>query len=266
MWIEGIFTKEDISGILTQAMPITLDLDDAGNHVTLHEPKSVELIPERGLRVECAANVLWTVLGIQVPITLHKVTALLRPEIVKGDHGDKLVFGLLIEHADFAGMPAMIDDRLTEKINEAVEAEHLDLSWDFSETLGGAFPMPASLRPLDTLSLNVAWGKLRVTEEAFVLAISFHSDITRHSDDAVALHDSAQPAPESALDHEANLPLDGPRRAKLAVAPRALSNRADKIVALGAAGFALGAMSLYTAFRLGSRRARREGLDAWLLR
>ncbi|MDB4998641.1 MAG: hypothetical protein JWM74_6073, partial [Myxococcaceae bacterium] len=245
------------------AMPITLDLDDEGNHVTLHEPKSVELIPDRGLRVECAANVLWTVLGIQVPITLHKVTAILRPEIVKGEHGDKLVFGLVIEHADFAGVPTMIDDHLTDKINEAVEAEHLDLSWDFSESLSGAFPMPASLRPLDTLSLTVAWGKLRVTEEAFVLAISFHSDISRHETTGPSAHPklNANPEPEP----EPVRSLDARRRAELAIPPRQISRRAEKVVALGAAGL-VGAMSLYTAFRLGTRRARREGLDAWLLR
>jgi hypothetical protein len=263
MWIEGIFTKDDINRILTRAMPLTIALDDEGNHVTLHEPKSVELIPDRGLRVQCAAHLLWKVLGIQVPITLHTVTALLRPAIEKTEKGESLVFGLVIEHADFAGIPSVIDDHLTDKINVALEAEHLDLAWNFSETLSGAFALPESLRPLDKLSLDVAWGKLRITEEAFVMAVSFHSEMTRHDDTvapAAARAEPAAPAVEAA-------PESAPARlAKLAVKPRPLTRRAEKVVALGAAGLAVGAMSLYTAFRLGTRRARREGLDAWLLR
>jgi hypothetical protein len=250
MWIEGIFTKADIEHILTSAMPITIEVDDEGNHVTLSELTKVELVPDLGLRVECAANVLWTVLGIHVPITLHAVTVLLRPKIVKGAHGDALAFGLVIEHADFAGIPTVIDDQITDKINAALEAEHLDLSWAFSETLSGSFPLPPSLRPLDTLSLQVAWGKLRVTDEAFVMAISFHSDVTRHNGNAVVA-----PAPEPVLAPA----IEVDRAIELRWRGREGTSRGAEIVALGAAGLALG-VSLYSAFRLGTRRAR---LHAW---
>jgi hypothetical protein len=258
MWIEAIFAKEDLERILERAMPMTIDIDAAGNHVTLREPKNVALIADRGLRVECAANVLWTVLGIHVPITLHSVTALLRPEIVKGPHGDALVFGLVIEHADFAGIPSVIDDHLTDKINAALEAEHLDLSWDFSETLSGSFALPASLRPLDALSLSVAWGKLRVTEEAFVMAISFHSEVTRHEAD-----EAARSTPAPAIETAPSVEREAPTRtlARSTEAPLGAG-----IVALGATGIALGIVGLYGAFRLGARGARREGMGSWLHR
>lgn len=101
VWTEAIFTGEDLARILTRVMPLTIDIDDAGNHFLLHDPKAVELVADQGVRLQCAANVLWTVLGLHVPVTLHSVSVLLRPEIVKRAEGETLV----IEHADFASVP-----------------------------------------------------------------------------------------------------------------------------------------------------------------
>jgi hypothetical protein len=48
--------------------------------------------------------------------------------------------------------------------------------------LSHRFHLPPLLESLDSLSLNVAWGKVRVTDEAMVLAISFHAAVSRRGE------------------------------------------------------------------------------------
>ena len=54
-----------------------------------------------------------------------------------------------------------------------------ELAWNFSKTLSHAFALPSFLEPLECFKLHVAWGEVKVTADALVLAISFHSEVTR---------------------------------------------------------------------------------------
>ncbi|GAC1588813.1 MAG: hypothetical protein NVS3B20_16420 [Polyangiales bacterium] len=175
------------------------------------------------------------------------MTAMLRPVIIKASTGDDaLAFKLSIEKADFAGLPAMVDDRITEKVNHAL-ATKLALCWNFSETLSRSVDLPVSFRPLETLKLKVAWGKVRVTDEAMVMAISFHSDIERHGTRAFP----SDSPPKQVLDAPAS--PDSPAVMSRDTSDPASISATDALT-LGASALALVIGGAYGAYRLASPR------------
>ena len=237
MWIEAILVEDDINRLLGQLMPLSFDVGSAGDRVVLSDPRQVTFVAGEGVRLECEAKVRWTVAGIPVPFTVHDVRAMLRPEVVKGVDGrDSLAFSLLIEHADFAAIPTIVDERITDKVNDALRT-HMALSWNFSEMLSRSVDLPESLHPLRRLSLEVAWGKLRVTDEAVVMAISFHSScFGRESVPA--------PAPLAAR----------PQRVETLVTTRGASPTGASAMLAGGALLALVSGGVYGGYLLGGRQ------------
>jgi hypothetical protein len=178
MWLEAILSNEDLTALVGQLAPLTIPLADQG-HLEVTDPHDITLVAGVGLRLICKAKLRWPVLGIDVPITLKSVTVVLRPEIAKDESGESLVFKLEIEHADFAGIPTMLDTRITEKVNKELAAKHVELAWDFKKSLSHVFKLPESLQPIDAIALDVAWGEIKVTDKALVFAVSFHAAVTR---------------------------------------------------------------------------------------
>src|ERR1700716_537168 len=111
MWVEAIVPRDDIARLLGEALPLTIHFGapETQHSLGLYDLEDVRLVPDVGLRVVCKARVHWPVLGIDLPISLKTLTAVLAPTIGKGPHGDTLVFRAFIEHADFAGLPSGID-------------------------------------------------------------------------------------------------------------------------------------------------------------
>src|SRR5688500_1183411 len=114
---------------------------------------------------------------VNVPIRLHCLTLILRPHVVPGGEGDALRIRVEIESANLGGGPAYQDEGVVIALNTVLASK--ELRWDFTKTLRQVVPLSASLEPLEKLSIRVAWGKQRVTEEAFVLALSFDLDFVR---------------------------------------------------------------------------------------
>jgi hypothetical protein len=243
MWIEAIFANEDFVRLVNQLLPVSIVLNDGGDHISLHDPGVVSLVPDRGVRVTCKASVRWTIIGIHVPITLHTVQVLLRPEIVKHEGGkDTLVMRLVIEDADLAGVPAFLDEKIRHKVNDVMKTKHVQLTWDFGEMLTRSVGLPATLQPLQSLALEVAWGKVKVTDEAMVLAISFHSHLSR---EPYLAPPSVRPAAPLRV-------VDPPAIAALAETPTATP------LVLGGAVLALALSGAYGAMRVTSP-SRRNG-------
>lgn len=192
MWIEALVTSDDLERLLARALPLTVQLGD-GHSLDLYELASVKLVTGEGMRAACKARVHWPVIGVELPIVLHSLDILLRPFI--DETGERLVFGIQLEHADVAGIPTLIDNQITSAINTKLAEHHLDLGWDFSGTLTHLFSLPKMIEPLDALALRVAWGKVRITEEGFVLAISFHADVIRENEPHHALAARQRPLP-----------------------------------------------------------------------
>jgi hypothetical protein len=178
MWLEAIVSKEDLLTLLPSLLPLKFDLSDGGD-IFLHDPSGITLVAGSGLRFTCKAKLHYPVLGLKVPVTVSSVSALVRPRIVKAEGGEQLVFGLEVEHVDFAGLPELLDTAITDKITAALRARPLELSWGFQSTLSHTFALPPSLAPLASIGLHAKWGEVRVTEEALVLAVAVQTEVVR---------------------------------------------------------------------------------------
>jgi hypothetical protein len=180
MWIEAIITKEDFTNVLGQLLPVKIHLDDddsTDRWLYLDRPTEIELVPEKGLRVACPAEIMWSVSVVNVPIKLHTLQVLLRPEIVTKQRGDILVFDITLEEADIKGLPALVDHTVMKAVNEALARK--ELAWDFTKTLTNTVDMPKLLDPIDSLTIHPAWGKRRVDAEAMVLVLSINLTFNR---------------------------------------------------------------------------------------
>ena len=178
MRAEAILSEADLVALVAELIPVKILLGNEGNF-SIDEATSVSLVADLGLRIVCKAKVHWPVLGVSVPITLHSLTGILVPSIVRRPSGDVLVFKLQIEQADLAGVPAMIDAKITDKLNHELASEKAELAWDFTKTLSHAFSLPRRLEPLDAFELHVAAGEVKITAEALVLSVAFRAKITR---------------------------------------------------------------------------------------
>ena len=182
MWIEAIITKDDFANAIRSITPVRIHFDDndkTNRWLFLGQPTNVELVAEKGIRISCPAEIMWSMVGVNVPIKLHTLQVLLRPEIVAKPTGHVLAFNLELEEADFKLIPALIDAGIMKAVNAALAAQ--DLAWDFTKTLTNSVKMPKQLDPIETLEIKVNWGKRRVDDEAVVLVVSFQLDFIRRA-------------------------------------------------------------------------------------
>jgi hypothetical protein len=182
MWIEAIVTQEDLRAVLDQLLPMKIHLDkDESKERWLHLDRAtdIELLADKGLRVACPAEIMWSVSVVNIPIKLHTLRVVLKPEIVRKHHGDVLSFHIQLEEADIAGLPALVDHTIMHAVNEALAGK--DLAWDFTKTLSRTVPFPGVLDPIDGLAIRVHWGKCRIGAEAIALVVSF--DLAFHRGD-----------------------------------------------------------------------------------
>jgi hypothetical protein len=185
MWIEVILSRDDLVRVLGEAFPFTIHLNGATaeHSLSLTDLGEVTLLADVGLRVVCKARVRWPVLGIDVPVAVNSLTLLLLPTIGRTNAGEEtLAFRASIEHADFAGLPSLVDNGITAAINAKLAAKEAALSWRFTKALTYVARLPAILEPLESFAIRPAWGKVRITDDAIVYAASFHSALVRRGD------------------------------------------------------------------------------------
>jgi hypothetical protein len=172
MWAEAIVLQQDLTALLGQLLPAAIRLGEDGE-LYLGEPTGVALVADVGLRVVCGATLRWEVLGIHVPITIESIAVVVRPEIETRSEGHRLVFKIQVEHACVAGLPRVLDDRVTDLVNRELAAKHVELSWRYAATLSHAFELPLSLQSHDQLALEVVDARVKATGNALGLAIRF---------------------------------------------------------------------------------------------
>lgn len=178
MWLEAVVLQEDLSTLVAELTPLTIRLGDDGR-LLLSEPSDVSLVEDVGLRVVCKAQLHWSILGLSVPVTLHSLTLLLKPAIARRDDHWALVFSLEIEHADLAGVPDVIDARVTELVNHELAAKRVELSWGYSRTLSHVFDLPSTLEPPEQLDVTAGRAQVKATRNALALAIEMQTHVLR---------------------------------------------------------------------------------------
>src|SRR6187549_145060 len=99
MKLEATLPCDDLSALIHQLLPLKAALgEDGGAYLLVDEPRSVQLVPATGLRVDSSAKLSWPVLGISVPVVLNAISMMLRPRVVRRADGLVLVFQVEIEH------------------------------------------------------------------------------------------------------------------------------------------------------------------------
>lgn len=202
MWVEAILTKDDLSLVIAELCPVTLALGDGApgeQYLTLLNPTDVSLVPERGLRVTCEAEVRWPVLGVEVPVRVASITLLLSVVLTPDLGEEVLAFKPELEAMDLSWVPSVVDAAIVEKINQELSRKQVELTWHFTKTLSHLFALPRLLSPVNALDVRVAWGKVRVSEEAMVMAVSLHTHVLREEagEQALARVSSAPIAPSA---------------------------------------------------------------------
>ena len=183
MWAELIIPGSDLEHLLRQAVPLTIYFGaDRKHSLGVSALGEARLVTGLGLRAVCKGTVTWPVLGVELPMTLNSFTLLMLPMVGAGEHGDILRFRFSIEHADFAGIPSGLDKRITDAINAKLDGKDVELTWDCSRGLTHLAPLPRILDPLASFAIRPAWATVKITEEAVVYAMSFHSAIVRRGE------------------------------------------------------------------------------------
>lgn len=184
MFLEVLVTHEELRALLMSALPLTILLDDTdGSHsLALGDLTEIAIVPEMGVRLTCRALLHWPVLGINAPLTLNSLRVLFIPAVTPSPTGEGLTFRVEVEHVDISGVPSALDDTISRAVNARLAARHLELSWDFSKTFARVVPLPSLLEPLESLSICAAWGKVKITEQALVFALSLHNALVRRGD------------------------------------------------------------------------------------
>ncbi|MEO8874158.1 MAG: hypothetical protein ABI461_01110 [Polyangiaceae bacterium] len=181
MRLEAIVTRDDLERVAKQFAPLKLNLGDGGGTLEIDDPSDIRLVPAVGLHMQCTAHLHWPVLGIKIPITIKPLTVRVLPSIDKREKGDALVLTFQIEHADVAIVPTIIDNEITNLINRELVKNHLDVAWNFADTLTRDIDMPKSLGHIKSLGLHVQAGAVRVSDDALILTISLTTTV--HRDD-----------------------------------------------------------------------------------
>lgn len=176
MWLEAIFSREDVEEVAERFAPLRLRLRKGGSLVLL-APRDVSLLPEEGIALTCDATLHWPLLGIDVPISLRGVLTRVVPTIEQRANGATLVVRMRIDHAGVAILPALFDHAIAEQINRELRRKHVELAWTFVETLSHAFALPAGLASAEAFSIRAIAGKVNVTQAALGLAVDFEASV-----------------------------------------------------------------------------------------
>jgi hypothetical protein len=187
MWLEAVLTRDDLSSIVDQFAPLEIRLGENGR-LLLAGPTKVDLVEGAGISVECDATLNWSVLGIDVPVTMRGLKVLVRPVVETPVEGEVLAFTLQIDHAGVSSL-SILDDRAAALVNEELERKNVGLRWNFPKTLTHSFSLPDALLSAEAISLTAQAGTVKVSDSALGLAVSFCTRVTRRAKGA------ASPAP-----------------------------------------------------------------------
>jgi hypothetical protein len=181
MRLQAVLPRSEIDSLLNELLPLTVLLggDENERRLVLRDPRAVTFVPGEGMTLSCTADIRWSLLGITVPIHLRELTVMLAPRISMRAGTPALVFGLSIAHADLAGVPAVLDAHLVDRLNQALEERQVQLAWEFAKTLTHSFALPALLANVRSFNLGVGESAVEVVVDALVLSVELLASVTR---------------------------------------------------------------------------------------
>jgi len=176
MWVEALLAKDDLDKAMSDLCPLRIRLEKEGN-ILISDPRDLVLIAGVGLRMSVTVDLHWPILGIQVPVSVRSATLEVRPQILKKQEGEDLTFKLHIDDVDLSMLPEFVDRGVVDLVNAELDAKHVELAWSFTKTLSHVFALPDVLASAGAIDLRAAWGSVKITDEALVLAVSFRATV-----------------------------------------------------------------------------------------
>lgn len=180
MQLEITLDQSDIERLLRAVTPVRIRLGDGvADWIQLEPPKTVALVPDRGVRIETAGSFRASLGVIDVPVLLEKVTFVLRPVVDDAAGSPELKFGIEIEDGDLFRIPALVDRGIQAVVNRQLRPPATPLSWPFALTLGGQWDLPNRILPPQRFCLGVARGEVSVTHAGVSFRVEFDGSLER---------------------------------------------------------------------------------------
>src|SRR5262245_19882591 len=107
MRLEAHLTTGDLQDALYQLTPmaVSLDPDSPSRRLSIKPPREVSLLDGQGLRVVLDLQLQWDLIGVRLPVTLRRVSLLLKPVIELIEGQPALVFVPQLQEADLSAIP-----------------------------------------------------------------------------------------------------------------------------------------------------------------
>ncbi|HEX7602740.1 MAG TPA: hypothetical protein VF316_14085 [Polyangiaceae bacterium] len=179
MWLQATFTTADLAHAFERICPAHVRIDE-DRWIDIARPTTLELIDGIGVRLITEARIRWTVIGIDVPITVKEAEIFLVPRLVEVDGHTVLELTPRLGDFDLKFVPHLVDEGIATRINEALVNERGAMQLDFAKMLDWMVPLPKALAPADSVHLQAKWAEFRIADDAITFAVSFGADVSRN--------------------------------------------------------------------------------------
>jgi hypothetical protein len=184
MVLEVFVTAVEIRRLLDEFVPIRIHMtptDEDRRWVQFDALDQVELVPERGVRVQSSGRVCYEIAGMKPKFAIRTVQVMLEPKIVHapGPLDTSVEFVIDIEESDLNLVPAMVDTAIMRKVNTALTPQNTGMLWAFSKSLSHAFNLPSRLEPLDQFRTTVLKSEVSVEEAGIRFRVALSTRLTR---------------------------------------------------------------------------------------
>jgi len=168
MKLEAVLSQADLREFVRSGLPFVLALEKGT--VEINEVSLLEIVPQKGIRLEAQGDFEWTFWGIEVPVRIERIRVMLTPKMVKRARPGKteevvqLAFDVEIEDMDAKYIPDALDRYTAERLNKALADATLP-AWDFTGTLDFAFKLPPVVQSSNIIILRAVDGTVAVGSE-----------------------------------------------------------------------------------------------------
>jgi hypothetical protein len=175
MRLEAHLTTGDLQDALFQLTPmaVSLDPDTPSRQLSIKQPSKIALLDGLGLQVVTDLQLKWDLIGIRVPVTLRRVSMLLRPCVELVDSQPALLFVPQLQEADLSAIPGILRDVILARINDALARPEARIAWRFMETLDFRFPLPPLVLPAFEVRLFARSASVHVENGVLRLGIDW---------------------------------------------------------------------------------------------
>ncbi|HXU79809.1 MAG TPA: hypothetical protein VN914_00310 [Polyangia bacterium] len=182
MHITARLDEATIAQLLGELLPAQILLDDQGEKgrwIRIEQPRQVDFIADRGLRLQTSGQIQWLAAGLPITVTLNSVQVMLEPQVVEEPAGGRLVFHTSLEDLDLKNVPGFLDRGLLGIINGKLESQGNALAWHFGKSLTVNADLPGSIVPPEAFQMSVRNARVAVLADALELTVGFDMRFSR---------------------------------------------------------------------------------------